>query len=136
VGDLVYSVDAGTVRAVPLREVHRTAVDHHTVVRVTLATGKRLEISAGHPTADGRTFGQLHAGDTLGGLGILEVAKILYEAPFTYDILPDSDTGTYFAGAVLIGSTLEPAALSVRVSESALAGRELCYDSDAPGSTR
>ena len=26
--------------------------------------------------------------------------------PFTYDILPDSDSGTYFAGGTLIGSTL------------------------------
>jgi hypothetical protein len=26
-----------------------------------------------------------------------------YEQPFTYDILPDSDWGSYFAGGTLIG---------------------------------
>lgn len=32
---------------------------------------------------------------------------IPYGHEHTYDILPDSDTGTYVAGGVLIGSTLE-----------------------------
>jgi len=82
-------------------------VSHH-VQRVVLATGTVLEISALHPTADGRTFADLHADSVLEGIGIVSVETIPYQHPFTYDILPDSDTGTYFAGGVLIGSTLEP----------------------------
>jgi len=29
-----------------------------------------------------------------------------YAEAYTYDVLPDSDSGSYFAGGVLIGTTL------------------------------
>lgn len=64
-GDLVYSVEHGAVVAVPILRTHRNPAHDHHVVRVTLANGAVLEISPRHPTADGRTFGDLHAGDTL-----------------------------------------------------------------------
>jgi hypothetical protein len=75
-----------------------------------------LDISALHPTADGRTFGDLRDGDLLGGVDILRTAIVPYEHAFTYDVLPDSDTGAYFAGGVLIGSTL--AAKSILVTST------------------
>jgi hypothetical protein len=78
----------------------------HTVVRVVLATGSVLEISENHPTADGRTFGDLAVGDALDGIAIIEVSVVSYSHPFTYDILPDSDTGRYFAAGAAVGSTL------------------------------
>jgi hypothetical protein len=56
--------------------------------------------------ADGRTFRHLARGDVLDGVAIVEARTIGYHQPLTYDILPDSDTGTYFAASVLIGSTL------------------------------
>jgi hypothetical protein len=105
-GDLVYSVDGGGVRAVPVRAVHRRPVVNHYVVQVALATGAVLRISGGHPTADGRTFNDLDAGGDLDGVAIMAVELVPYEHGYTFDILPDSDTGTYFAGGVLIGSTL------------------------------
>jgi hypothetical protein len=106
VGDLVYSVDHGAMIAVPIVRTNRTPVKAHSVMRVTLAGGSVLEISPGHPTADGRSFGGLHAGDSLDGLGIVSASLVPYTHEATYDILPDSDTGAYFAGGVLIGSTL------------------------------
>jgi hypothetical protein len=106
VGDLVYSVDHGRVVAVPVRETHRTPVSHHRVVELVLRDGGLLRISAGHPTADGRSFGELRAGDWLGGREIVSARAVPYEHDATYDILPDSDTGTYFADGALIGSTL------------------------------
>jgi hypothetical protein len=75
-------------------------------MRITLSNGVRLEISAPHPTADGRSFGQLGVGDSLAGLDVVDVEAVPYSYSFTYDILPDSDTATYFAGGALIGSTL------------------------------
>ena len=105
-GDLVYSVRAGRVVTVPIREVSSTRVWAHTVVQVRLETGATLEISAGHPTADGRIFGDLRPGDPLDGARVLGVATVPYAHERTHDILPDSDTGTYFAGGALIGSTL------------------------------
>jgi hypothetical protein len=108
VGDLVYSVDHGLVVAVPIVRANRIAARDHVVKRVVLETGTVLEISAPHPTADGRLFGGLSAGDTLDGIAIRALSTIPYEHPYTYDILPDSDTGSYFAGGALIGSTLAP----------------------------
>lgn len=80
-------------------------VGHH-VLRIVLASGAVLEISAMHPTADGRTLAVLGPGAELDGVKVLSVEQIPYAHAHTYDILPDSDTGTYYAGGVLIGSTL------------------------------
>ena len=44
------------------------------------------------------------------------VVPIAYDQPFTYDILPDSDSGAYFAASVLIGSTLAAPAAKPLVS--------------------
>jgi hypothetical protein len=106
VGDLVYSADHNAVRAVPILRVERTPARAHQVVRVVLASGVELEISAGHPTADGRTFGDLRAGGRLDGQAVRRVEVVPYRHSHTYDLLPASDSGAYFAGGVLIGSTL------------------------------
>jgi hypothetical protein len=110
-GDLVYSVQGMQVVAVPILATHQIAVAAtHRVVRVRLATGATLEISRGHPTLDGRTFGELRPGGQLGGVEILGVETVSYAYDRTYDILPGSDSGGYFAGGALVGSTLKPAA--------------------------
>jgi hypothetical protein len=106
-GELVYSVDRGRVVAVPVVRTRKVAAtNHHVVVRVTLTNGSLLEISAPHPTADGRLFGELRAGDQLGGFEVARVELVPYGHAFTYDILPASDSGTYFAEGALVGSTL------------------------------
>jgi hypothetical protein len=42
----------------------------------------------------------------MGGREVSSAAVVPYGFDATYDILPDSDTGAYFAGGALIGSTL------------------------------
>jgi hypothetical protein len=107
VGDWVYSVHNGAIEAVPVQQVSSTEVVRHHVTRVTLDSGAVLEISPGHPTADGRAFGGLEAGDHLDEHSVVLSATLVpFEYPRTHDILPASDTGTYFADGVLIGSTL------------------------------
>ena len=106
VGDLVYSINRGLVVLVPILRTHRQPVDHHHVMRLRLQSGSVLQISPGHPTADGRRFDELTAGDRLDGVEITAAELVSYRHDATYDILPDSDTGAYFAGGVLIGSTL------------------------------
>jgi hypothetical protein len=110
VGDRVLSVHRGRLSAVPLLRVQRTPVDNHHVVRLRMDNGARIEMSAGHPTADGRTFGDLASGDRLDGAQVLSAERIAYAHPATYDILPASDTGAYYAAGVLVGSTLAPTA--------------------------
>ena len=102
----MYSADDNAIRPVPVAGVHRQRAEHHHVVRVTLASGRALEISAPHPTADGRLFGDLRTGDLLDGQPILAVEVIPYEHEYTYDIFPASSTHSYFAAGARIGSTL------------------------------
>jgi hypothetical protein len=109
-GDLVYSVHEGAVMAVPVLRAGSTPVRAHRVVRITLEGGAVLEMSAGHPTGRGVPFGELrpHAAfDDLLDVGSVEVVPYTFDR--TYDILPDSSTGTYFAAGAWVGSTLAPA---------------------------
>ena len=109
VGDLVYSVDGDAMKVVPIVRIRQTTVARHHVMRVQLATGVSLEISGGHPTADGRSFADLRAGSMLDGVPVISAEKVPYAYPSTFDILPGSSTGTYFAGGALIGSTIDSA---------------------------
>jgi hypothetical protein len=106
VGDLVYSVDHDAIRPVFVTRIGRHRAENHHVVRVVTADGRTLEISAPHPTADGRLFGDLRPGSLLDGHVLESVEVIPYAHEYTYDILPASDTGTYFAAGMQIGSTL------------------------------
>jgi hypothetical protein len=105
-GDLVYSIHMGRVQAVPVVGVQRHLVSHHRVARVALDNGQTLLISAGHPLADDRNVGDLRRGDSVHGVGVVSIERVEYPFDATYDILPASDTGTYFAAGALIGSTL------------------------------
>ncbi len=92
--------------AVPIRTTQRMPVTNHFVMRVELVDGRTIEISPGHPTADGHSFADLTQGSLLGGVKVVHVQRVAYGHPFTHDILPASDTGTYFAAGALIGSTM------------------------------
>ena len=105
-GDLVYSVDGASLKPVPILMVTKTPVSNHRVVELETADGSRMDISPGHPTADGRRFADLRSGDRLDGALIVSARIVPYRFAFTYDILPASDTATYVAFGKLIGSTL------------------------------
>jgi hypothetical protein len=107
VGDLVYSVDEDAIVAVPLIHIGRTPVAAHRVVRVVLENGSVLEMSPGHLTADGRTFGELVAGSSFDTQHTVVSAELVpYQYDATYDVLPASSTGTYFAAGALVRSTM------------------------------
>jgi hypothetical protein len=106
-GDLVYSVHDDAIVAVPILRVGHTRVFSHSVVRVTLSSGAVIEMSAGHPTGDGRKFGDLRPGSRLDDIYSVRSAEVVpYGHDATYDILPASSTGTYFAAGALVGSTI------------------------------
>jgi len=106
-GDLVYSVDHDAIVAVPIAGARRVHVENHAVLKIVLESGRELEISPLHPNAEGVLLGNLHAGSVLERTRIERLSLIPYVHDSTYDILPASDTGTYFAAGVLIGSTLK-----------------------------
>ena len=80
----------------------------HDAVRLALADGRQVTASAGHPTLDGRTLGQLRAGDILDGSRVIAVEIIHLHDSGTYDVLPSGASGAYWANGVLMRSTLAP----------------------------
>jgi hypothetical protein len=76
------------------------------MVHVILDDGREAWVSPGHPTADGRSFGELLPGDRLDGAQIALLELVPYAWPETYDLLPAGETGYYWANGILMGSTL------------------------------
>ena len=106
-GDLVYSFERGRKVVVPVKAINRTPVTGHVVLQIRLQSGAVLHVSGKHPTADGRTLADIVPGQLLGGLKVESVQQVQYQHPFTYDILPGSESGAYYAAGALIGSTLK-----------------------------
>jgi hypothetical protein len=82
-------------------------VDHH-VIRMTLADGRTVTASPGHPLADGRRLVDLSLGDAVDGSPVVILQTLPYDARETYDLVVSGDTGIYLAGGIPLGSTLEP----------------------------
>ena len=83
------------------------------LIKVSLADGRSVTASAGHPDADGKMLGQLQVGNTLDGSLVVSVEYVAYSGA-TYDILPSGGTGLYRAGGVLLMSTLLNVCLNCR----------------------
>ena len=110
VGDLVWTEGpSGTRVAAPLISTGSTPVPPtHLVVHLVLSDGRTVDVSPGHPTADGRRVGDLAAGDLFDGAVVSAAERVPYSGGATYDVLPASSTGTYWANGVLLGSTIRP----------------------------
>lgn len=108
VGDAVWSVDGKGLRiATTILKTSRVPVSaSHLMTHLSLVDGRQLWVSPSHPTSDGRTFGQLQVGDLLDGAPVALAELVPYDMPATFDLLPDSATGFYWANGILIGSTL------------------------------
>ena len=108
VGMLVWTTDlhGRRIPAVVLQTGSMQAPLAHEVIRLSLADGRTVTVSPGHPTADGRPLGSLRIGDRFDGSRVVAAAPLGYSGAFTYDLLPSGPTGTYFANGVLLGSTL------------------------------
>jgi hypothetical protein len=81
--------------------------DTHKVIDLQLADGRELFVSPNHPTYDGRIMADLKVGERYNGSTVKSIELVQYKYQFTYDILPDSQTGNYFANGILVKSTLK-----------------------------
>ena len=108
VGTLVWTQGAdGSRVAAPVIELGSTPVPAgHLMVHVTLADGRQLWASPGHRTADGRPLGSLAVGDVVDGSRVGGWEVVAYSGDRTYDLLPAGPTGFYWAGGILLSSTL------------------------------
>lgn len=117
-GDLVYSVNTNNqkITARVLRTVSLNVPENHQIINLKLKDGRSLQVSPNHPTADGKSADKLKAGDKYNDSIVVSVQKTKYTKDKTYDLLPDSDTGYYFANGILMGSTLKSQVLGIVAS--------------------
>jgi hypothetical protein len=73
-----------------------------------LSDERELFISDGHPTADGKEIRDFCQDDIFDGTKIVSIETVKYAGGYVYDLLPEGETGLYWANGVLIGSTLSP----------------------------
>lgn len=108
VGDMVWTVDATGQRiSAPILKVGSVPAPlNHQMVHIVLEDGREAWASPGHPTTDGRMFSDFEVSDLLDGSRVKSVERVLYDQPFTYDLLPLGGTGFYWANGILVGSTL------------------------------
>lgn len=78
----------------------------HQMVELILNDGRKVLVSPGHPTIDGRTLGDLMTGDLYDNSRVVSVNRATYKDGFTYDLSPSGETGFYFANGIMLGSTL------------------------------
>ena len=108
VGDVIWTLDAAGARvAAPLVRIGSTPVPPtHRVVHLLLSDGRAVDVSPGHPTSDGRSVGDIVAGEAYDGAIVVSVGRVAYAGGATFDVLPAGATGMYRANGVLLGSTL------------------------------
>jgi len=108
-GTMVWSLNGNGQRiATKVIRVSRTpAPITHQVVHLALSDGREVWVSPNHPTADGRRAGELNSGDRYDGATVISADLVAYWDGFTYDLLPNSPTGSYWANGILLGSTLK-----------------------------
>ncbi len=106
VGSRVWTFVAGYKTEARIVKVDSTqAPASFQVMTVKLADGRSVTASPGHPTADGRTLGELKAGDMLDNSNVVSASLSDYTGR-TYDLLPDGPSGLYLANGIRLQSTL------------------------------
>lgn len=108
-GDIIWTTNFhGRVKTAPIQQVGRSeASKNHKILKLVLADGRQLLASPGHPDAFGKNLALLRKGDSLDNSYIVKRELLPYHHKYTYDILPEGETGAYFADNILIGSTLK-----------------------------
>jgi hypothetical protein len=86
------------VNATPVSGVHH-------VIRLTLADGRVVTGSPGHPDGAGRTLGDLRIGDVLDASPVVSTETVPFAGDKTWDLLPSGNTGLYVADGVVLRST-------------------------------
>ncbi len=106
-GMTVWTVDLSGNRVIALvLKTSKTPVMPFLMVEITLADGRTITASPGHPSAAGIALGSYKTGETLDGSIIAALNNVLYNGSATYDILPSGETGQYWANGILLASTL------------------------------
>jgi hypothetical protein len=76
------------------------------ILRIGLSDGRTVSASPGHPSAQGLALGYYRIGDILDSASVIAMEYMPYHGDATYDLLPDSSTGLYWANGILLRSTI------------------------------
>jgi hypothetical protein len=108
IGMVVWSPDAqGKKVARSIINLTRTPVPaSHKVVHLVLSDGREAWVSPNHPIMNGQSVGALSVGDAYDGANVVSAELVPYWDDATYDLLPDGETGAYWADGILLESTL------------------------------
>ncbi len=109
VGTSVWTLDATGLRipAAVVKTARNPVPANASIIHLALSDGRAVMVSAGHPTTDGRTIGDLGIGDMLDGARVVKADSIRYDQPAKYDLLPAGETGSYWANGIPMHSTIE-----------------------------
>ncbi len=109
IGDTIWTLglDGRRVEGVVVALGSTVAPADHHVIRVTLADGRTVTASPGHPLGDGRNLGDLSIGDEVDGSTIAGLETRPYGGSETFDLVVSGPTGIYMAGGIPLRSTLE-----------------------------
>jgi hypothetical protein len=107
-GMKVWTIDASGNRvAAALVKISSTPVPAgFRLVRIVLDDGRSVSASPGHPAPGDRPLADFRLGDWLDGAIVVSAEQVDYAGRATYDILPEGGTGLYWAGGILLRSTL------------------------------
>jgi hypothetical protein len=107
-GQAVWSIDCcGSRVAEPILKTSQTPVPlKYQVIRITLADGRSVTASPGHPSTEYRPLGDYRIGDVLDGSPVTAIDYLAYGGEATFDLLPAGSTGFYYANGILLDSTL------------------------------
>jgi len=108
IGMTVWSPNAqGKKEMRTIIDVTRTPVPlSHKVIHLVLSDTRQVWVSPDHPLMDGQLVATLRAGDLYDGAKVISTELVPYWDTATYDLLPDGDTGAYWADGILLKSTL------------------------------
>ncbi|HEY2916917.1 MAG TPA: hypothetical protein VGI98_06855 [Candidatus Limnocylindrales bacterium] len=108
VGDVVWTVDAAGRRAAAVVTATGSTIAPatHRVIRMTLADGRTVTASPGHPLGDGRPLGSLHLGDEVDGSVVTALEWLPYGYGRTFDLVVSGPTGVYLSDGIPLGSTI------------------------------
>jgi hypothetical protein len=108
VGMSVWSPDAqGKKTARAIIKLSKTPVPvSHQVIHLVLSDGRQVWVSPQHPLMSGHPVITLHAGDFYDSANVISAEPVPYWDTATYDLLPDGETGAYWANDILLKSTL------------------------------
>jgi hypothetical protein len=107
VGDPIWTLDA-TRRRIAGRVLHTDSTPisgTHQVVQVTLADGRVVRASPGHPTLNGRALRAVKPGEALSGSVVTRSERLPFRGARTFDVLPSGPTGAYWADGVALRSS-------------------------------